>query len=232
MALILNMETASERCSVVIAKDGVLLGQLESQEAFDHTAQLNLLIENCLDHCNLSFADLEAIAISIGPGSFTSLRAGLSTAKGLCYALDLPLLAIDTLQIIAEGMRRSVSNLVPGSLLIPMMDARSAGVYMAIYNSLGNLVETPKSLIFVPGNFIPQYWDTGTALFFGGSGATKLETHIQAPFAHILNVSNSAVHMYRLAERMMRTGEFSDLAYIEPFYLKPPNITKPKQKVF
>jgi tRNA threonylcarbamoyladenosine biosynthesis protein TsaB len=225
------METASERCSVVIAKDGVLLGQLESQEAFDHTAQLNLLIESCLKHCNLTFADLEAIAISIGPGSFTSLRAGLSTAKGLCYALDIPLLAINTLQIIAEGMRNSISNPIPGSLLVPMIDARRE-VYMAIYNSLGNLVETPKSLIFVPDNFIPQYWGTGTVLFFGGSGAIKLETHIQAPFTHILNVSNSAFHMYRLAESMMRAGEFSDLAYIEPFYLKPPNITSPKARAF
>ncbi len=232
MALILNMETASERCSVVIAKDGLLLGQLESQGAFDHTAQLNFLVENCLKQCNLSFADLEAIAISIGPGSFTSLRAGLSTAKGFCYALDIPLLAISTLQIIAEGIRNRIPNPIPGSLIIPMIDARRMEVYMGVYNYEGGLLEYPKSIIFAADNFLSSLKDTGTSLYFGGSGADKLETHLTGTTTHFVKVSNSAVHMYRLAEKVMRAGEFSDLAYIEPFYLKPPNITSPKARVF
>jgi tRNA threonylcarbamoyladenosine biosynthesis protein TsaB len=231
MALILNLETASELCSVAIARDGVLLGQVESKDAFDHTAQLNLLIEQCLAQCKLGFSDLEAIAISIGPGSFTSLRAGLSTAKGLCYALDIPLIAISTLRILAEGMRNHNPAPAPGTLLVPMIDARRE-VYLCVYDSKGVMLEFPKSIIFAADNFLLQYRNTGTSLYFGGSGADKLETHLTNIATHFVKVSNSAAHMYRLSDQMMKAGEFSDLAYLEPFYLKPPNITSPKAKAF
>lgn len=227
MALILCMETATERCSIAVANDGKILGQTQSLHEFDHSAQLTLLIESCLQQSQCKLSDLDAIAISIGPGSYTSLRVGLSTAKGLCYGLDMPLLPIDSLSIIAAG---SIQEQVYTSetLYVPMIDARRMEVYMAVYAASGEVLEKPNALILNQESF-SSYFDRGISLVFAGNGAPKFSSITSSPFAHFSPVGSHAVYMPELAEKAWQQQAFADVAYIEPFYLKPPNITVPKK---
>lgn len=227
MALILCMETATERCSIAVAKDGIALAETHSSADFDHSAQLTLLIEACLSQCKYKLSDLDAIAVSIGPGSYTSLRVGLSTAKGLCYGLDLPLLPIDSLSIIAAGAIQEQQRTAE-TLYVPMIDARRMEVYSAVYHASGEVLEKPKALILTADAF-SDYLNQGFAMVFAGNGAPKFSPLLTSALAHFSAVGSEAVHMSLLAEKLFQQQAFADIAYLEPFYLKPPNITIPKK---
>ncbi len=227
MALILCMETATERCSIVVANDGKILGQATSSGDFEHSAQMTLLVEAALRQSQHKLGDLDAIAISIGPGSYTSLRSGLSTAKGLCYGLDLPLLSIDSLSIIAAGSIQE-QDYPEGSLYVPMIDARRMEVYTAVYSASGEVLEKSSAMILTNESF-SDYFDRGVPLVFAGNGAPKFSPITSSSFAYFSPVRSNAIYMPTLAEKGFQQKAFANVAYLEPYYLKPPNITVPKK---
>jgi len=226
MAKILCLETATEVCSAGIAQDGVLCSLAEIRQSGDHAAQITLLIARALEEAALTFQDLDAIAVSAGPGSYTSLRIGWSTAKGLAYSLGLPLLRISTLQALAlRGLRQADRTDI---LCCPMIDARRMEVYMALFDGFGNEITPPSALILEKDSF-DSWFGAGHPVLFTGNGAEKYQPMLaQQPLALFFPLSTSADTFPLLAENAFQSREFVDLAYAEPLYLKPPNITKPK----
>lgn len=231
MALILCMETATERCSIVVANNGKMLGKESSSSDFDHTAQLTLLVDKCLRQSNLHLSEVDAIAVSIGPGSYTSLRTGLSTAKGMCYGLNLPLLTIDSLSIIATGAIQEQAEYGESTLYVPMIDARRMEVYTALFSSTGETLEAPHATILTADSY-RAYFEKEITLVFAGNGAPKFSPLISSPFAVFRSVHSDAAYMPALAEIAYQQKAFVDVAYVEPFYLKPPNITVSKKLFF
>jgi tRNA threonylcarbamoyladenosine biosynthesis protein TsaB len=231
MALILCMETATERCSIVVANNGEILGKESSSSDFDHTAQLTLLVDKCLKQSNLHLSEVDAIAVSIGPGSYTSLRTGLSTAKGMCYGLNLPLLTIDSLSIIAAGAIQEQAESEESTLYVPMIDARRMEVYTALFSSTGETLEAPHAAILTADSY-RAYFEKGITLIFAGNGAPKFSSLASSPLALFSSVQSNAAYMPALAEIAFQQKAFAELAYVEPFYLKPPNITVPKKQNF
>ncbi|MCK9421017.1 MAG: tRNA (adenosine(37)-N6)-threonylcarbamoyltransferase complex dimerization subunit type 1 TsaB [Bacteroidales bacterium] len=224
MGLILCLETATEVCSVALALDGNLLKIKESSSPNVHSSQLTLFIEEIVHSSEFTLSGLDAIAVSMGPGSYTGIRIGVSTAKGLCYALDKPLIAIPTLQSMAQGMKNHLSGIqYPASgisLICPMIDARRMEVYAAIYDSELNTVRETSAQIIDRTTFTEYL--TNSAILFAGNGASKckpfLEHHKNAVF--IENFAASARFMVSFAEQRLTRKQFEDIAYFEPFYLK------------
>lgn len=226
MAKILCLETATEVCSAGIARNGVLCSLQEIRQSGDHAAQITLLITRAMEEAGLSFQDLDAIAISAGPGSYTSLRIGWSTAKGLAYSLRLPLLQVSTLQALAlRGLRQTTQQDI---LCCPMIDARRMEVYTALFDVTGKEITPPAALILEPDSF-DHWFYSGKTILFTGNGAEKYQPMLsQQPLALFLPLQTSADTFPTLAEKAFQQQAFIDLAYAEPLYLKPPNITKPR----
>jgi tRNA threonylcarbamoyladenosine biosynthesis protein TsaB len=230
MANILCLETATEVCSIGIATDGRLSGIEELGQAGDHASQITLLIARAMEQASLEYRDLDAIAVSSGPGSYTSLRIGWGTAKGLSYALGIPLLKIDTLQALA--MRAHARLQRPEAWYCPMIDARRMEVYAALYRSDGHCVSPgPEAMVLAPDSFA-AWFDTGQPIVFTGNGAHKFQSLCKRPEAQFLPLSTSADAFPTLVEQAFCRGDFTDLAYSEPLYLKPPHVTVPKRTFF
>lgn len=213
MAYILNIETATRNCSVSISKDGESLLCKEIAEAgYSHAERLHVFIEEILNQTGLQFSDVSAIAVSQGPGSYTGLRIGVSAAKGLCYALGIPLIAIDTLEILASKVK------INDGLIVPMIDARRMEVYSAIFNSEHQKIRDVEAEIITDSSFD----DLKENLYFVGDCAEKCKT--------VLNKSNhiflediifpSANEMSHLSFDKYKKSDTVDVAYFEPFYLK------------
>ncbi|KQS50222.1 MAG: tRNA (adenosine(37)-N6)-threonylcarbamoyltransferase complex dimerization subunit type 1 TsaB [Flavobacterium sp.] len=213
MSYILNIETATKNCSVSIAKEGKTLFCKEmSEQGFSHAEKLHVFIAESLEALMIDFSDLAAIAVSQGPGSYTGLRIGVSAAKGLCYALNIPLIAIDTLEIVARQLT------VSDGLIIPMIDARRMEVYDAIFDSQHTKIRETKAEIITEDVFA----DFEGTIHLLGDGAMKC--------AEILNNSRFLYHpeiIYPSAKEMSglsfdkhKKSDIVDVAYFEPFYLK------------
>jgi tRNA threonylcarbamoyladenosine biosynthesis protein TsaB len=246
MALILHIETATRICSIALAQDGVQLSARESSLPNVHSAQVTVFIEEVVREAGVSFSVLDAIAVSKGPGSYTGLRIGVAAAKGLCYALDKPLIAVPTLQAMAWGMdptpqppplggETDPTPLPPplggeGEMRCPMLDARRMEVYCAIYDRKLEEVMPVEAVIVNEDSFAP-YLAKGIVIF-GGEGAEKcrpaLEHHPNARF--ISGFETSAKWMIPLALERFIAGKFEDPAYFEPFYLKEFVAGKPRVK--
>lgn len=222
MALILNLETATTVCSVSLAKDGVLLAQKEQNGGYSHAENLTLFIDDVIKQANVNLTDIDAVAVSKGPGSYTGLRIGVSTAKGLCYSLNKPLIAVDTLQhlssSVSENQQLKISN--QKSLFCPMIDARRMEVYCAIYDTSFNCIrETAAEIIneYSLSDLLKE-----NTIYFFGDGAAKCKNIL----AHnknaifIDNVFPSAKGMIQFSEAAFKNRQFEDVAYFEPFYLK------------
>ena len=221
MANILCIETATTACSVTLNRDGDILSVKETAEKNAHSAKLTLFIDEILKDNNLVFSDLDAVAVSKGPGSYTGLRIGVSTAKGLCYALDIPLIAINTLQSLAWGVvkKHTDGKSGPGTLFCPMIDARRMEVYAAVYNSNLKEVRETRADIIETGSF-SDYLDKSRVFFFG-DGAGKCKGTIIHPNAVFEDgIFPSAANMSILAHQKFQQKQFEDVAYFEPFYLK------------
>ena len=233
MALILCLETATEVCSVALFRDKTLLGLKESSDRNVHSSMLTLFIESIMGETGISLASLDAIAVSMGPGSYTGLRIGVATAKGLCYALDKPMIAVPTLGAMAAGMEREsrILNIVQRMLIFedgwdgevlfcPMIDARRMEVYCAVYNGRGIEIEEVMAEIIDEDSF--GHLLVHHRVVFGGEGAEKcktvLESHPNAMFMDGFRAS--ARYMDSLAMARFNRAEFENLAYFEPFYLK------------
>ncbi len=230
MALILNIETATTVCSVSIAKDGQLIALKEQNGDYSHAENLTVFIEEIIKQAAIKLNDLDAIAVSKGPGSYTGLRIGVSTAKGLCYALDKPLIAINTLEhhslaISFEGAQDKLEG--RGEVFIcPMIDARRMEVYCAIYDLQGNCL-MPTCAKIIDEHSFEEFLsflerDRERSIIFIGDGAAKckdvLSKNENAIF--IDNIFPSAKNMIALSEKAYNQKQFENLAYFEPFYLK------------
>ena len=235
MARILLIETATDVCSAAIAVDGRVVALEEEISTLQHAALLTLQVAACVRQAGIPLATLDAVALSWGPGSYTALRVGASVAKGICYALDKPLIAVDTLAALAQASRQEVQHdEQPGTLFVPMLDARRQEVWMAVYDQDGLQLAPAQPLImenFLFEDFIGEYIThrPGSRLVFAGNGMHKLRNvpkFAKAVFSSIKNCS--AVYLAALAERFFQDSDFQPLAYFEPFYMKPPNITVPK----
>jgi tRNA threonylcarbamoyladenosine biosynthesis protein TsaB len=227
MALILCIETATPVCSVALAENNFLVRTRESTEKNAHSGMLTLLIQEMMKESGKQFSHLDAVAVSKGPGSYTGLRIGVSAAKGFCYALDIPLISVDTLQAMASGMSNKVTD--KDSLFCPMIDARRMEVYCAMFDAENHQVRETKAEIIDKDSFA-QYLDQHPVWFFG-DGAAKcknLITHLNSSFEETF--SASAKYMTSTAFNKFQASQFEDVAYFEPFYLKDfiPGIPKVK----
>jgi tRNA threonylcarbamoyladenosine biosynthesis protein TsaB len=221
LSLILNIETATEVCSVALSRDGKLLSLRESKSGFTHSENITVFIDEVIKEAGLTLHALDAIAVSKGPGSYTGLRIGVSTAKGLCFALDKPLLAIPTLKALASGLISQTSNLKleTSDFFCSMLDARRMEVYCAVYDSELNEVE-PTSAKIIEKNSFEKILESSKVYFFG-SGAMKCKTILTHPNAiFIEDVFASALSMISISEKLFEEKKFENAAYFEPFYLK------------
>jgi tRNA threonylcarbamoyladenosine biosynthesis protein TsaB len=236
MALILNIETTSDACSVALSKNGKLINSKEEREGRSHASKLAVFIEQVLREEKYQVKDLDAVSISKGPGSYTGLRIGVSTAKGLCFGNDLPLIAVHTLQSLTQGLIDNITQHLPeglktNDLLVPMIDARRMEVYTAIFDINNKFVEDVSPLI-LDENAYKDLFSNYRPIFFGNAvkKAKEVIKHKNACF--IDGVGFSAEHMIPLSEQYFSQHRFEDLAYFEPFYLKDFQATKPKNKLF
>lgn len=214
--LVLHLETSAKVCSVALGKNGELIGALRHDVAFSHSSLLTVLIKQLLEEAGYTLKDLTAICVSAGPGSYTGLRIGTSTAKGLCYALDIPLLAVSTLECIAWGARAEKPDF---DFYIPLIDARRMEVYTAIYDKSLDCVKKPHPLIVQNNPFI-EYLNSGKVLFVGDGTekCIKLLDHNSAYFE--IHAKPLADHMISLAHNLLNINKFEDVAYFEPSYIK------------
>ena len=237
MALILNIETSTMVCSVSISKEGKVLGTKESNEEKSHAKKLTIFIDELIKELNYTFDDIDAVAISKGPGSYTGLRIGVSTAKGLCYAKDIPLIAINTLQAMAYGIvsedkfKNQVGDDVENILLVPMIDARRMEVYSAFFNFKGEFKREVKAEIIDEKSY--QETLSKQKMIFFGNGSEKIHDVIKHENAiFIEDINPSAKDMAKLSETAFNNNDFEDVAYFEPFYLKDFVATVPKKNIF
>ena len=221
MPFILNIETATEVCSVALSRYGKPLTIRESRSGYTHAENITVFISEVIQEAKVSLNDLDAIAVSKGPGSYTGLRIGVSTAKGLCFALDKPLIAVPTLKALTLGAinKLSIVNRQLSILFCPMLDARRMEVYCAVYDSELNEAE-PTSAKIIEENSFEKLLESNTIYFFG-NGAMKCKAIIHHPNAiFIEDIFASASSMISLSEKSFAKGKFEDAAYFEPFYLK------------
>lgn len=229
MAVILNIETSTNVCSAALTSDGLILCHRENFDGHNHATLLTGFLKDCLDYAADHEMKLDAIAVSIGPGSYTGLRIGLSEAKGLAYALNIPLIGIDTLKIMAVNVM--FKEMLEGDeLFVPMIDARRMEVYTAVYDMSLKALATPTPLILEPDSF-DKYADR-RLLIFGDGSAKYSESFADAapPYMRFIpEVYPLAVDMLPLAEQAYMRQDFLDLAYSVPAYLKEFQATRPKK---
>jgi len=230
MSVILSIETATEVCSVALAQDGELLALKESANSNEHASHLTLFIQEVLEEARIKLNALDAVAVSKGPGSYTGLRIGVSAAKGLCYSLDKPLIAVSTLKALAYqalSLYPALKN--PETLICPMIDARRMEVFTALYNQ--HLEEIcPIDALILDQHTFDDFSRYTIAVI--GNGAGKC-TELFAGSKNIIfpgNVRNSAKAIASMATSMFHNKAFVDTAYFEPYYLKDFIAGKPKVK--
>lgn len=235
MATILQLETATQVCSAAISVNGETIALKEQMASNIHAGSLTLFIREVMELAGLQFADLDAVAVSKGPGSYTGLRIGVSTAKGLCFAMDKPLIAIDTLQMMAAGFLaqrqedKALDQDMDKALICAMIDARRMEVFTAVFDSDLNYTGITEAKIVDEHSFADAL-ASGQVTFIG-DGALKCAAVIQHPNALFSDQNfNSAANMSRLADKAYSKGQFEDVAYFEPFYLKDFVLTTPKKK--
>lgn len=230
MALLLHIETATNVCSVCLAEEGKLLALKEVQEEKAHGSKLAVFITEILQEAARDRNEIKAVAVSKGPGSYTGLRIGTSTAKGICYGLHIPLIAINTLKSMANGFILENQISEPKVLYCPMIDARRMEVYTAIYDLQLNVIEKTSAKILSQHSF-RNYLDTREMYFFG-NGAFKCNQVFSSDNAVIWNnFELSSRFMISLAYNKYRKKQFEDIAYFEPFYLKEFITTTPKKNI-
>ncbi|HEY9364243.1 MAG TPA: tRNA (adenosine(37)-N6)-threonylcarbamoyltransferase complex dimerization subunit type 1 TsaB [Chitinophagaceae bacterium] len=218
MALILNIDTALETASLCLAKNGEEIKEVINPEQRDHAAWIHTTIRQLMKDCGITLNQLDAIAISAGPGSYTGLRVGMSTAKGLCYALEKPLITISTLQIMAKAALSKIAKDLQEVLLAPMIDARRMEVYTAIFNKHLQTIKEPSAVILDETSFI-DILGNHPVIFFG-NGSAKFQPLINHFNATFLISNHSAKNMVEFAEKKFNNSDFADLAYSEPLYVK------------
>ena len=216
MALILSLETSTDVCSVALHNDGELLKDIVVPESQAHAEKLAPAIRQLFTSASLAYADLAAVAITAGPGSYTGLRIGTSTAKGICFAMGLPLIAIQTLELMAN---QALAMITVKAVLCPMIDARRMEVYCQRFDGRLNALQPAEAKIIEEGSFNELL--ASEKMFFFGNGAEKCRTVIQSSNAFFLDdVVPLASGMGNMAIKKFENKEFEDLEHFKPFYLK------------
>lgn len=217
MSFILNIETTTNVCSVSLSENGKLIGIKESDEKNNHSATLTIFITEVFKKNKISAKELAAVAISEGPGSYTGLRIGTSVAKGICYANNIPLISVDTLQALAFGTKTDIidNNL----LLCPMIDARRMEVYFSFFDNKINKITQTDSIELKEETFKDKL--KNQKIIFSGNGANKFKEIINSDNAIFIdNILTSAKNMVELSYNKYINKKFVDVAYFTPFYLK------------
>lgn len=231
--MILCIETSTAVCSVALVENGNVIALRESIDGQNHAEKITIFIDEIMKEANVVYKDLDAIAVSMGPGSYTGLRIGVSTAKGFCYALEKPLIAVDTLAAMAHGFISSQLSAIsnqPTAILCPMIDARRMEVYSAFFNEKLERTSETEALVIDENSFMELKQNNHLYLF--GDGADKLATLFENDknITVVEKFHCSAAYMSTLAEEAFKNKDFVDVAYFEPFYLKNfvPGIPKVK----
>jgi tRNA threonylcarbamoyladenosine biosynthesis protein TsaB len=224
LAYILSLETATTNCSVSLSKDGkTIVLKEDNDKSYSHAERLHVYINEVLKEANLSSSNLDAIAVSKGPGSYTGLRIGVSAAKGLCFALDKPLISIPTLDVLAHQVK------VNDGVIVSMLDARRMEVYSAVYDSDYKQLRNTEAQILDEMSF-EDYLQKGK-VYFVGNGVEKSKTLINHQNAVFIEAKlPSANEMSLLAYNKYKISDIEDVAYFEPYYLKDFVALKPKAK--
>ena len=226
MSIILHIETSTNVCSVALSENGSCLFSKSNAEGMNHAALLSVFIAEALEVLKSDEKKLDAVAVSSGPGSYTGLRIGVSTAKGLCYGYGIPLIAVSTLEVLTAQALQSVSD--QNALYCPMIDARRMEVYAAFYNA-DLEIKREISADIIDSNSYADMLDKQPVYFFG-NGAEKCKSTLTHPNARFIdNLVPLAENMISFAEKAFADNNFVDVAYFEPFYLKEFQTTTPKK---
>jgi len=220
---IILIETSTSLCSAAIAEDGAIVAVRESAGTREHASLTAPFVKEMLDERGLKARDCDAVCVSMGPGSYTGLRVGVSTAKGLCFGAGIPLLAIDTMEILYQQAIDAISGacICPGGefkYIVPMIDARRMEVYAAVYSAAGDRLTEIEPQVVTPESFAAQL-EEGPVLFIG-DGALKCKDVLSSPNAFFLEACPRASAMLKPAEKAFKEGKFQDVAYFEPLYIK------------
>ncbi len=231
MAVILNIDTSTDVCSVALTFDGMVLKHIEDFEGRNHASLLSGFIKECLDHLKEKGVRLEAVAVSMGPGSYTGLRIGLSEAKGLAYSLGIPLIGVSTLKLLTVSVMFSGLDISESTIFIPMIDARRMEVFTAAYDLGLNELLAPQPLILDEKSYSALI-STGRDVVVFGNGSDKAMELLQHPNCRFVSgVKPLAVDMMALSDLAYSKKEFLDLAYSTPEYLKAFQATTPKKRI-
>lgn len=228
MSLILQLESSSEISSVALAYQGKLLSVIESDQPNSHTEKLTLLIKECLAQAGKVISQLDAVAVSDGPGSYTSLRVGISVAKGICYAKDIPMIAIDSLLILANGI--DLTKTEPDDLIIPMIDARRMEIYTSVFNCDLTRLQATNAIIIENDTF-KSFLVGNRIIHICGSGAIKYYDQHKSEAIKLHHTRTSSSFMSLPSYESYLNNQYVDVAYYTPNYFKAPNITKSKSKL-
>lgn len=228
MSCILLIETSAKICSVALAVDGKVVFSKKNDEGMAHARLLPGFVDEALK--NLGDAKIDAVAVSSGPGSYTGLRIGVATAKGLAFGYDAPLIAVPTLELLAYTVKSSV-EVEKDALICPMIDARRMEVYSQLFDADVKKAGETQAEIITEDSY-KELLQTGKKVYFAGDGSAKCSGVITSENAVFVDsIEPDAANMAELAERRLRNGEFVDVAYFEPFYLKDFVATQSKHKV-
>lgn len=230
MSTILNIETSGKTCSVALTREGVLEFDLENSDGMKHAELLAPFVERAMEEVKRKEWKLDAVAVSIGPGSYTGLRIGLSLAKGLAFSLGVPLIGVSTMKILAVKAMFRNFNFTGEEILAPMIDARRMEVFTGAYDFALNALEGPAPMILDENSYASLLAER--EVWFMGDGSEKAKEVIKSPNAHWIDGLNPmAKDMLALSEKAFREGDFLDIAYSVPEYLKEYQTTTPKCKI-
>lgn len=230
MAIIINIETSQEICSVAVSRDGMVEFQRECDTPMQQAAKIGPFIEECMGYLKSRGLKPDAVAVSIGPGSYTGLRIGLSAAKGLCFGLDVPLITVPTLEILAVKAMFRKFDFQGDELLLPMIDARRMEVYTALYDFRLDPVMEPQPLVLTEETIsrLPQ----DRQIYFMGEGSDKAVELLKGEnLHHMQGIRAYARDMVALSEKYLREGKIADTGYAVPLYLKEYEAKKSRNKV-
>ena len=233
MSLILCIETGTDICSVGLARDGELVSLRESEEGRDHAKNVAVFVDELLRENDVAAEELSAVAVGMGPGSYTGLRIGVSFAKGLCYGLQIPLVAVGSLDSLVQVAREDYAAGIidveqwDDAVLCPMVDARRMEVYTQMFDAKGQSLNEVKAEIIAENSFAE--WRNGRPFVIFGNGAAKCQEVLTD--AILVNVTPSARGLAALAHQRFEAGQTEDIAYFEPFYLKDFLVIPSKKKL-
>ena len=228
MSCILNIETSTSVCSVAVSEDGKCIYSDIDRTGPNHDGRLGSFVDEALGFADSHAIPVDAVAVSMGPGSYTGLRIGVSMAKGICYGLDIPLIAVPTLETMCVPVLLRHDSLPDDAPPCPMIDARRMEVYSAVYDRALHTVRETQADVVTEETY--KEWLDKHPVYFFGDGAEKCMDVINHPNAHyIAGIEPLAKNMFPLAERRMMNGQTEDVAYFVPFYLKDFVALKPKK---